>query len=355
MSVDFKNTFGSLANFDENLKTFEKALNENPFLALDKEYMAFIEIFKSIENCGGLASASQLVAFQGRISTAEKLVETVSGNKAESSFINDKGCYEAATPMPLLGKPRTLKSLADEYALDCPTKQGLLLLDSEHTFRSIRGDGHCLFRALAASVLEYVIEHPEAADQIIARLATNHPAQSAILQAQFDKLQESSGLMKKVGRLFQEKLLPTFLGGQTVVDRIDPAVEKIIGDQQISDSLVKTLRELAVAYEQNEVNSDPAGPMAIVLASDEAGDNQIDTYWDNMKDMSLEYPYMGGYPELLALEKMLGIGINILDTESSAHKGSIVETAADDSRPVHEGKLHILHRGAHYDLAVKKL
>jgi len=86
--------------------------------------------------------------------------------------------------------------------------------------------------------------------------------------------------------------------------------EEIIADNDMSDLIVKVLRDIACAY--NKSNPTPQLTDAILVETGKTNER----YYDDMAKMNVEAPEMGGEPELEALSKALDIGLTILSVKS---------------------------------------
>ena len=58
---------------------------------------------------------------------------------------------------PLMGNQIELKEVAKDYTSDSLVKKGLMSLNEEYGIHHIAGDGHCLFRSIAAALLYKII------------------------------------------------------------------------------------------------------------------------------------------------------------------------------------------------------
>ena len=111
--------------------------------------LGFIEIFadeiKELENAGfDKAKIHELSARLG--ADADRICTAI-----EHIF----SPVNADAVRPLVGKSQTLASLAHELTPGF-TKLGLEALDKHFSLKRVAGDGHCLFRAIAAGTLDYL-------------------------------------------------------------------------------------------------------------------------------------------------------------------------------------------------------
>lgn len=330
MNTDFHNFFDSPEEFAKQLDTFEKSLKAKPELHKDEKFLEFIEIFKSIQKYSDPTEMDKILPLRERVTTLEQ-------------NINYKN---------FLGRPKLMKEVADGFTQG-NVKKGLELIDAEYSFRPIKGDGHCLFRAVSAGLLNHLKE----------RLDTGNLSEVEGFVARLDAYPKEQQLLKKcIGQMMQneptirEKVNEAAAARFPQVsgyfnDNFDPTVANLMNDKTISDELVKALRKIAVRYLEDYIKTEAGEACKYILESDKFGNGDANAYLAKMKDMSREE--LGAAPELLALERTLGLGIDIVDSNSSALSNKIDIVRADEGRAKTEpGSIFILRRDAHYDLAV---
>ena len=162
-------------------------------------------------------------------------------------------------------------------------KAGLTKLEGHHTVLKIKGDGHCLFRAVATGLLL----HYESAARSERDILIQH---FETLKTQFPQIAED--LNKMIHILSEsQSMLATM---QTL---------------ETSNAMVQVLRRLACEY-----NKTLRGDVQDVLRSmieAESGSSSFEEYFRDMSDM--KKAKYGGEPELTALSKALGAKIRVVD------------------------------------------
>lgn len=326
MSINFKNLFNSLEEYEYNLAIFEGTLQDTP-VQNRESLTGFLEIFQSINNASG--DSSKIKEFKQRIITLQNLFDTndeiidlmdLDFTDAELAFIKPK----------YLGKPKDLWDLAKEVNND-DQRAGLMLFADDFTYRSILGDGHCCFRAISTGLLGHVNNHPKAAQQIVANVKKLDEKLGQRLETLFQFLKSSS---VKADKIAAARFSNEFDDG------IDKSVENFMNDKFLSNQLMQLLRDIAVDYERTADDD---------FLQDAAADGKLkDEYLKGMAKGTF-----GGAPELLALERTLGLKIDVLATDSSGLNGTQIITPADGDR--HEScDIYILRRGIHYEFAARK-
>ncbi len=199
---------------------------------------------------------------------------------------------------PLMDKQSTLKSLAKTYDSG-DVKKGLETLDTQYKLRRIKGDGHCMFRAIAAGMLYHLKNGKDINDAIPKELA--------------DFLAENK----------------------------DASVESLIGNTRLSNKLVHILRKIAVRGTENNEG-------AINAAIVDYGSYK--NYKLKMVDMAKAE--MGGNAELNVLADVLGLKFHILHA-SAIGKGEPMD--AEHHFIGGNGEdISLLYRPGHYDLLIPK-
>jgi hypothetical protein len=336
MSVIFSNVFKDPAELKMNLDIFEQSLKNNPTLANDKEYLYFIEIFKSIENHSA-SPTEEVKGLIGRVQDLEKWVQNVLhpkpkevvqeqpaanpliykrsepitknfADEPENDFLElspdemafclgnqppllDLSASELAfcdnsthnVHLPLIGKMESLNTLASNYAKGRPAEKGLVILAQNYNYFPIREDGHCFYRGVATGLLILAKAHPDIANKIIDRIDTSFPSQGKVLQKYFSRVQSKDPLLQinkvMLGQLLKTKneLLLSPVNINSIAD-IDPAIIQIIKDNSASNELVKALRELAVAYEKRELKNNPNCHFSVILNNSIENDPDLKNY-----------------------------------------------------------------------------
>lgn len=220
---------------------------------------------------------------------------------------------------PLVGSEMTMQDLANEYSQGVE-KRGLERLDAFFKMRRVAGDGHCLFRAVFTSLLYFL----KTASQEVKEMVLGQIARSVMD-------------LRDVNHALEAK-------HKEVVGAIDAKqpLEAILTDRKTSDLLVSFLRDLVSAHH--------------FVYGDEVFYSEAELYSKNkeqyLKDMmSMDKRELGGEPEILALNKLLGIEIIVLHTvevgEGKKDPAAYVQKAVESQAiPV-----FLIFRPGHYDYA----
>jgi hypothetical protein len=225
---------------------------------------------------------------------------------------------------PLMGEKISLKTLADTYTPG-DVKKGLEKLDASFAMRPIKGDGHCLFRAIAASAVgtSGLSSEKEAKVGLRRLEKVVDSLESAELKAEFIKVREILLSVAKKKISFQEAM----------------------NAQKTSDELVSFLRKFACEYNKKHESE-------VFDSIVEASGKTKGEYLAEMSDMT-KAKY-ATHAEIHALAQALGINIRVLHTVSIG-KG---EEAYPDHLlfNAHPGEedLFVIHRPGHFDLGIKK-
>lgn len=227
----------------------------------------------------------------------------------------------------LMGPEIELRERAASYSAGV-VKNGLLSLDKSLLMRSIRGDGHCLFRCTLAHVLE----------SRLSQSSEQRTAQIARLDATISQFNNAS-LNEKYA--FFKKTLQTAL-------ETGCASRDIVCDEETSNKLVAFLRELVCTHNR-QVENDVF--TSFVLA---AGKSKAE-YLEDM--ISMQRAKYGDHPEIQALSTLLNLNICVIhvaeygkSTDPTTQRQSLGHFCA------HTGNidLFLLFRPGHYDLAKPK-
>lgn len=304
------NIFISLDEYKYNLNIFEQTLESQ--IPLDEGFSDFIAIFQSqIDQYSEDPSmANELSTLKGRV---RKLKDNFELN------------IDAFSPVitPLLGDKKPLQVLIDTFSKS-DIKEGLKKLAPHYSYRSIKGDGHCCFRAIAAGFLY------------------NFKASSPKLQERL--LQELTGRIKKFAPGTPNREI-NFLAKELHKLQLQQcSVEDILRNQPESDHLVQVLRQIAVGYEREQIRLHPKGTMDNALQ--DASDGKIKKYFSEMSREAL-----GSDLELIALAKSLGIRISVLNPEAIG-KGQSLDNLNNQFGSEVAPSIILLYRPGHYDLAM---
>lgn len=240
-----------------------------------------------------------------------------------------------SVPIPSnMGVQKPLKSLSNQYKMGA-MKKGLESYNNEFDYRSIRGDGHCLFRSIAASI---AIE--------INKISDNKKAKALIFNHIEERIDLLQALDPELKNLWQKTKI--------LLENLKGTEESLHEVMQNSDEFVHFLRLLAcitlLGY-PDLTNLD--------IAAEEANPEQ---YLNAMKSMGGDNPVYGGHPEIVALAFILNRNINVLDPEIIGKELFLNDKAPPPLVYPHNRfntdapgpTIWLLHRGMHYDLALKR-
>lgn len=211
-------------------------------------------------------------------------------------------------------------------------KMGLEFYGNNFNYRSIRGDGHCLFRSIAASI---------ALD--INRISGNEKAKALF----FDSIQRSVNELQ----VFDSQLPDLWQKTRLLLRTLKGTEESLQTAMQNSDPFVHFLRVLACAT--------IVGHPELMNIDLVAEGSTAEGYLNAMKSMGGNNPVYGGHPELLALAFALNRPIQVLKPQDTG-----LQIFLEASLPVADHHINptqassppicLLHRGMHYDLALQK-
>lgn len=213
--------------------------------------------------------------------------------------------------IPFISGPFELSKFADEeYKGGGNTKGILIKLNDDYTLYKIRGDGHCLFRAVATGLLfSFAIATAQTKGKIIERLKS-------------------------------DERLSRFL------ETPDLDVMKTLTNEEDSNAWVRSLRNRVCGY----LKMNPTDTFSAYVASE---NKTIDQYLNEMNAM--ERAEMGAEPELQALADVLGLTLKVVDTVRGDHRSCIGYTKYSPSLPLDNGMtVTLLFRTGHYDYLHRK-
>lgn len=199
--------------------------------------------------------------------------------------------------------------------------KGLEKIKDDYDYYPIAGDGHCMFRSIAAGIFLELQARPEKLKELRTQI-----------EEVFKELPDENlkGLKEEWGKILDEQEKP------------NGDFSSIMNDELKSQQAVSFLRSLAVEYGKVKGMSNfiPGDPKE---------------YWGKMKEMNLNEPELGGHPELAALSEALHLSFDIVD--ALAH-------GKEESTPLIEVKnpilsISLLYRSdggdsGHYDLAKRR-
>ncbi|MDB6081155.1 MAG: hypothetical protein JWO53_427 [Chlamydiia bacterium] len=251
--------------------------------------------------------------------------------KGHEFFATFEGLYERVTmahveatapvTKPLIGPINSLQEEAETHSAGF-IRTGLEKLDSAFEMRSIRADGHCLFR----STLSFLLEH--------------------LLTLPFS--QRAKGLRRledKVAAFSKPSLTEKFQFFKQIFEKAVTTgqfFDEIVGDKIVSDKLVAFLRELVCEYHRSSKNEVFASVVALSRQT-------LDGYLQKM--MNMEVPEYGDHVEVEALAQLLGFNFCVVDV---AQYGKLAGTEKSGNAfhhfIGHEGIIdyYLMHHSTHY-------
>ncbi len=300
-----------------NLEIMEKTLQKN--VAIDA---GFFEIFqRDIEHLEAMSASNS----KNRVE-AKKITSTLNirlqTNAARLQQITGKafGFVEHVVPF-LAANSVSPKEFIKNYS---PSEhslaiRGLTALDSAgYNVRKIKGDGHCLFRGIAAKDL----------------------IESARAQRKSHVLVLAQKIVTAPG-LYSDKLVKC---ARRAIEILEPITDEkslivLLQDQKSSDRLVKFLRNVAVDHQRRHIDK---------FASFHEGEKgSFADHLNSMARMSLRQ--MGDQPEIVALQEALQMQLPVVNLRNLGGNQEIVQEGE-----AHQGSLQLLYDGQiHYDLAEK--
>lgn len=189
-----------------------------------------------------------------------------------------------------IGRESRLDFLANSYEEHPEMARKLIALSAEYNYRPISGDGHCMFRSIAAGIILEILNRKEdIIDQFYQQVAD-------IIKT----LPESAELLSAMQR-FKDILYPL------KAEHAPRMLEEIIRSKASSDDLVKFLRILACNYSAAHLQD---------FMADKGEDYSVKTqeeYFRDMKNMSLGE--FGTNLELHALAMALNVQIQLLHVD----------------------------------------
>ena len=302
---------GKRTEFSPNPNT-----NNSDSVDLDEQMMQAV-LLASMEDSSGTADGSD-----------EQL------QKARAAAEAQQALFESMVAPPLVARPMALAAWAKEEAHVIGAKAVAALSESELgavQLCRIRGDGHCLFRAIGASLVLGAVwggrDRVNSLREHLAACAAAEPAargEAAALEAVLGAAGSASPLQ-------------------------DPfAVLSADPEDARSAALVGSLRAAAVTFMQSR-----AERFRHVVEAPTANVDGFGAYCAGMASMDTDAPKYGGHPEMVALSEALRLHIVIHDTAAlgagaAAAPSTPHYSLGDESHP----RVHLLRRGLHYNLCL---
>ncbi len=255
-----------------------------------------------------------------------KTLETLSDQIAMAHVNEDLKKVEKP---PLIGPEVELSERAKTYS-EGNVKNGLTKLNNLLLMRSIRGDGHCLFRSSIAHILETWLPLP----------IGQRDAKLAKLDAKVTDLSKPSLAEKYL--FFKKTLHYAAEKGLSYVE--------IISDEKTSDQLVAFMREFVCEHNRKTNNDVFASFVAAI-----PGNKSKDEYLNDM--MSMQKAHYGDHPEIEAIHTLFDLNICVVDVAEFGKKREAgKESGAFRHFRAHDGmvELFLIYRPGHYDLGRMK-
>lgn len=340
---------------DYNLSILENSLNrldqkiaQRQSEGLESVDLGFIEIFN--QDIEELRSKGFDPA---RIAKLHSKFEILAERMTDIAFkVLDLQKRRGDIEIPLMSDKMQLKDLAKEFS-PCMTKTGLETLGEHYDLYRIRGEGHCLFRALAGSYLHlYAMSSPGERGQID------------------DRLNQLQAELPLTGYIKKEDFI-TFCGILTSIHERgkDPfkQFETILKNKTTSDRLVEFFRKLAVA-EAAQLAEGQEYRQVLEQHAQVESFRTLEAYFADM--ISMNKRTYGGELEVNACAKALGVTIKLHQPDRIGRyeqsRAQFREDSKMEERLRHAmvrefnpgsraiGQVNLLYSPGHYDLLIAK-
>jgi len=288
-----------------------------------------------------------------RVAKLQFELESIANRMTDiASKVLDLKRNEAPIEVPRMRDKISLQDLANEYRPSL-TKTGLEKLDAQYELYRIRGEGHCLFRALAGSIFHlYATGTPAQRTQIDDRL---NALQAELPHTGYIKKDDFTSFCRLLNSVHQKDKDPT------------KEFEAILKDKERSDRLVDFFRKLTVAQTAQAAGDNEYRKILEAQAEDE-NFSSLEEYFANM--VSIKNRSYGGEVELRAFATAFNIKIHLHQPDrigkyeqskslfSADRKleknlfNAMERVIAPESSPV--GSVDLLYSPGHYDLLVRK-
>ena len=241
-------------------------------------------------------------------------------------------------PSDFVGKEHSLQDLVDMFHSESfpAAKLGLNTLIPFFRYIPIRGDGHCLFRAVAFLLADQLLQQSfEDRDQFFIGLAERVAALNTLTD-RFLKEPRSLALLHK-------EFMDIFMN----IASEKHFIREVLNDRVASQKVVAFLRVLSCA--QNRVHTDETYAQQAAAYS-----GSLSEYEAAMTDMKVAE--LGSEGEVRALAQALGINLQVLDVQSVGNGGEIypehLRFITNHGPSSQTGFL--LYRPGHYDVAIEQ-
>jgi len=330
----------NLATLSNTLERLDRDLKNPQGKHLEAVDLGFIEIFKNdiaqLKASG--FDAKKVDALDERLQIlAEKMgliaTKILSLSEQDRMHKQDDVNQFNDVVVPLIRPQTSLKEVAKDF--DGDLKAGLEALDSTYDVCQIRGDGHCLFRAIAAALVRaFTFGDQDTKDSMISHLDA--------LEMRLTRSPYISGdYFNSFRKLIKEENL-----------------NEIMNSPSQSDFAVDFLRRLASAvnYDTVEDSAEDRADMTLTQEALARRFASLEDYLNDMVDMkrgSGGEIALGGAPELIALGNALGIEFAVLGVKETGKQNSPFVTHIKPEVRA-ESTIDLLFRPGHYDLAIPK-
>lgn len=220
---------------------------------------------------------------------------------------------------PLVGNAIPLK----ELPVDNPEiMKGYEILSETYGAVKIKGDGHCLFRAVGTGIFMNIVQEGEAAKRGLSEKIANYITN----QEEFVT--------------FNEIMDSLFHPEQPM------SVQEVMSEKVKSDLIVKILREVACKFNQ-------ANPKQVKDIIQGIEGMTLEQYFEAMASMTQHK--MGDEPEIAALAKALDIPLKVLNVRAIGNnEQGISEYNTQNREGDEKTKVALLFASEHYNLAISK-
>ena len=228
--------------------------------------------------------------------------------------------------------------------------------------RAVRGDGHCLFRAVTGQMVEkFANSIAEEQTQFQSKLAAtmtglkgsvdlevaaierqkapSGPLDQPTVDTRKTEVQNRFNELERSYTQFTQEFLPK-------IQRREITAEKLLNTQASSDSIVHFYRQLASEWNRQKPDNDAYRTEAARVSG------SFETYDKNMRDM--RRAEMGGTDELRAIAAATGVNILVEDAKVCGEKNRDYEYSIGDAPKTRQNEVVVLYRPGHYDALTRK-
>lgn len=303
------------------LKNMHMSIHEN---MLYKASETILDALQTKDSGNSTNLVDQIILNTERRKARNQIAELRRQREDSSSDLEDlliKDMKFEDVQRSLMGSAVTPKVLAADHERKF-MKLGLEAIEGQFKIYPIKGDGHCLFRSIAAGILlQFKQNGPGASEELFENIRKALSANQRL-----DMAADIAKMKSIVQNLYSEEA--------------PASVEMIMQDKDFSNEMVRILRRLACVYNRENMTD-------TLLAEIEASGLTAGQYFKAMEDMDSKS--MGGEPEIVALSQCFKKDIKSIDVEAIG-RGDL---SPDEFEGQNASDLFVLFRGEHFDLAVK--